>query len=71
MKNIFNETFESLEEYFINNNFQSSKSLQHLCDAYNSANGQTKVFNRLNQDNFFNEKEKDYIIKCGDKKCIR
>lgn len=46
-----------VREYFINNNFQSSKSLQYHCDAYNSAKGQTKVFNRLNQESFFTEEE--------------
>ena len=46
-----------VRNYFVSNLFQSSKSLQKLCNGYNSALGQTKVFNRLNDENFFNEKE--------------
>lgn len=50
--------------YFVNNHYQSSKSLQKLCNGYNSASGQMKVFNRLMNDNFFNEKELE-IFKRG------
>lgn len=46
-----------VRNYFVSNNYQSSKSLQALCNGYNSAKGQSKVFNRLNDENFFNEKE--------------
>ena len=46
-----------VREYFISNKYQSSKSLQKLCNAYNSASGQTKVFNRLNESDFFSEEE--------------
>ena len=48
-----------VREYFINNKYQSSKSLQKLCNGYNCAKGQTKVFNRLNDNHFFNEAELD------------
>lgn len=47
----------AVREYFITNKYQSSKSLQKLCNGYNCAAGQTKVFNRLKQDGFFNEQE--------------
>lgn len=47
----------AVRKYFIENNYQSSKSLQNLCNGYNSAKGQSKVFNRLNNENFFSEKE--------------
>jgi len=46
-----------VREYFISNKYQSSKSLQKLCNGYNSAKGQTKVFNRLKDSGFFNEEE--------------
>ena len=48
-----------VREYFVSNKFQASKSLQKLCNGYNSAKGQTKVFNRLNNNGFFNEVEID------------
>ena len=48
-----------VREYFITNKYQSSKSLQKLCNGYNCAAGQTKIFNRLNDENFFNETELD------------
>ncbi len=48
-----------VREYFVMNKYQSSKSLQRLCNGYNSASGQTKVFNRLNDNGFFNEEELD------------
>lgn len=48
-----------VREFFISNNYQSSKSLQQLCNGYNCAKGQTKIFNRLNDASFFNEKELD------------
>lgn len=48
-----------VREFFIMNKYQSSKTLQQLCNAYNSAKGQYKVFNRLNDQGFFNEDELD------------
>lgn len=48
-----------VREYFITNKYQSSKSLQKLCNGYNCAKGQTKVFNRLNEANFFTPEELD------------
>lgn len=53
-----------VREYFITNKYQSSKSLQKLCNGYNCAKGQTKIFNRLNDNGFFNEIELD-IYKRG------
>lgn len=46
-----------VRQYFVEHNYQSSKSLQKLCNRYNCAKGQTKVFNRLNKENFFTEEE--------------
>ena len=46
-----------VREYFITNKYQSSKSLQKLCNNYNCAKGQTKIFNRLNDAGFFTEEE--------------
>lgn len=46
-----------VREYFISNKYQSSKPLQALCNGYNSARGQTKVFNRLKDIGFFSEEE--------------
>lgn len=46
-----------VREYFVSNKYQSSKSLQVLCNGYNSAKGQTKVFNRLKDSDFFSEEE--------------
>lgn len=48
-----------VREFFISNKYQSSKSLQKLCNGYNCAKGQTKVFNRLNESNFFTQDELD------------
>ena len=46
-----------VREYFVTNKYQSSKSLQKLCNNYNCAKGQTKIFNRLNDAGFFTEEE--------------
>lgn len=46
-----------VREFFIMNKYQSSKSLQKLCNNYNSANGQTKVYKRLYDGNFFSNAE--------------
>lgn len=48
-----------VREYFITNHYQSSKTLQKLCNGYNCAKGQTRVFNRLNDAGFFTEDELD------------
>lgn len=48
-----------VREYFITNKYQSSKNLQKLCNCYNCAKGQMKVFEYLNSINFFNEDELD------------
>ena len=46
-----------VRQYFVENHYQSSKTLQKLCNGYNSAKGQTKVFHRLNDEGFFTEEE--------------
>ena len=48
-----------VREYFIFNKYQSSKSLQNLCNRYNSARGQCRVFERLKNCNFFSDEEMD------------
>ena len=48
-----------VREFFIGKGYQSSRTLQTLCNGYNSAKGQTKVFERLNAKNFFTEAEMD------------
>ena len=49
----------AVREYFVANKYQSSKTLQQLCNRYNCAKGQTKVFNRLNDEGFFTKEELD------------
>ena len=46
-----------VRQFFIEHHYQSSASLQKLCNGYNSAAGQTKVFHRLNDEGFFSEEE--------------
>ncbi len=46
-----------VREFFVKNHYQSSASLQRLCNGYNSAAGQTKVFRRLESEGFFTEEE--------------
>ena len=46
-----------VREFFVSNSYQSSKSLQSLCNGYNSAKGQTRVFERLSSGGFFTEEE--------------
>ena len=46
-----------VRQYFIDKKYQVPKSLQQLCNRYNSAKGQTKVFNRLNDEGFFSDQE--------------
>lgn len=53
-----------VREYFITNKYQSNKSLQKLCNGYNCARGQTKVFNKLLNKQFFNNQELE-IFKRG------
>jgi ribonuclease-3 family protein len=43
--------------FFIEHGYQSSKTLQYLCNKYNSAHGQQKVFERLRADGFFTDEE--------------
>ena len=53
-----------VREFFITNKYQSNKSLQKLCNGYNCARGQTKVFNKLLNKQFFNNQELE-IFKRG------
>ena len=46
-----------VRQYFLDNKYQTAKSLQKLCNGYNSARGQTKTYERLLSENFFNETE--------------
>ena len=46
-----------VRQHFIENNYQQSNKLQYLCNKYNSAKGQMKVFEHLKEINFFNEEE--------------
>ena len=46
-----------VREFFICHKYQSSKTLQQLCNRYNCAKGQMNVFNRLNDEGFFKEEE--------------
>lgn len=46
-----------VREYFLEHHFQSSASLQRLCNGYNSASGQFRVFHRLNDEGFFTQEE--------------
>ena len=46
-----------VREHFIVNHYQAAKSLQALCNRYNSASGQAAVFRRLNEEGFFSEEE--------------
>lgn len=47
----------AVRQYFIINKYQSSRSLQKLCNGYNSAAGQTRVYQRLLEQGFFKEEE--------------
>ena len=53
-----------VREFFVTNKYQSSKSLQKLCNGYNCARGQTKIFERLKNNEFFTETEME-IYKRG------
>lgn len=57
-----------VREYFLNNNYQAGKNIQKMCNGYNSAKGQTNVFYRLKDQNFFNEEELE-VFKRG-RNCI-
>ena len=46
-----------VRQFFIDNGYQSARTLQHLCNGYNSASGQRRVFERLEAENFFSEEE--------------
>lgn len=53
-----------VREHFVTSNYQASKSLQKMCNSYNCAKGQTKVFNKLKDSDFFNSEELD-VFKRG------
>ena len=46
-----------VREYFVDRHYQSPSKLQRLCNGYNSAKGQTKIFYRLKEEGFFTEEE--------------
>ncbi len=46
-----------VRQFFVEHHYQSSASLQRLCNSYNSAAGQTGVFRRLEEEGFFTEEE--------------
>ena len=46
-----------VREYFVFKGYQSSRSLQQLCNGYNSAKGQTRIFHRLFEEGFFTDQE--------------
>ena len=48
-----------VREFFIEQGYQGSKTLQKLCNLYNSAKGQMKVFERMKEEGFFREEELD------------
>ena len=54
----------AVRQFFIEHHYQSSASLQKLCNQYNSAAGQTKVFRRLEKEGFFTEEELE-VYKSG------
>lgn len=49
----------AVRKHFVLHKYQSSKSLQVLCNKYNSAKGQTIIFNKLKEEGFFSEDELD------------
>ena len=53
-----------VREYFVSHHYQSSKSLQKLCNGYNSARGQYRTYSRLKDEGFFSESELE-IFKRG------
>ncbi|MDO4198512.1 MAG: ribonuclease III domain-containing protein [Erysipelotrichaceae bacterium] len=57
-----------VREFFLEHKYQSAKDLVKLCNRYNSAKGQTKTFERLYNENFFNEEEMN-VYKRG-RNCI-
>ena len=46
-----------VRNYYVSKGYGTGKKLQEMCNKYNSAKGQMKTFNRLNNINFFNEEE--------------
>ena len=44
-----------VREYCLNKKVQRPKDLQKMCNQYNSAAGQAKVFNYLLEESFFNK----------------
>ena len=46
-----------VREFFINKGYQASKTLQYLCNKYNSARGQLKAYEYLSSINYFSEEE--------------
>ena len=46
-----------VREYYLEQGYHVPRKLQTLCNRYNSARGQTKVFERLKKEDFFTEEE--------------
>ena len=46
-----------VRQYFVEHHYQSSASLQRLCNGFNSAKGQSEVFHRLQAEGFFSDEE--------------
>ena len=53
-----------VREFFIESKYQQSNKLQYLCNKFNSAKGQMKVFDYLNEKGYFTQEELD-IYKRG------
>lgn len=53
-----------VREFYITHKYQSSKSLQKLCNRYNCAKGQMKTYLRLKENNFFTPEEEE-VFKRG------
>ena len=53
-----------VREYYLDQGYQTPKKLQVMCNKYNSAKGQLRVFNRLKENNFFKDDELE-IFKRG------
>lgn len=47
----------NVRSYFVENGYQGSNKLQYLCNKYNCAKGQRKVFEYLKGKDFFNDTE--------------
>ena len=53
-----------VREFYLEHNYRTPGSLQQMTAKYNSAAGQRKAFERLDQEGFFTEEEKE-VFKRG------